>query len=227
MLSLAIVTPMCLAVTPASKQYVDAKVADLKAQIAVIPGVAHPVGSCFGGGVVFYVNTESGSGAQQHGLIAAPTDASASAAWRTGTGNPSGLTTNGTYFTGESNTVALLAAVHPDPPGRNYPAAVAAAGYSTAGDTCAECTPWYLPAQDELATLYAQASSSIALGHSNFWTNCGGVAPVTTPGGGSYWSSTASAPPSTSALVVIFSSGQVAQAASAGSTFHVRSVRAF
>ena len=129
----------------------------------------HPVGSCYGGGVVFYV-TSGG----QHGLIAALSDAASPLAWDT-----TGLavvTTQAQYFTGLANTTTIL---NTSTAG-SFPAAAAASSYATA-ETCSTCTVWYLPAQEELSTLYSQANFSGA----SLWTNCAGTAPSAI-----YWSST-------------------------------------
>lgn len=215
---LSLSASVSLAAKPASTADVDAAAARLQTQIDVlksIPAVAHPVGSCYGGGVVYYVNSDANAPAGQRGLIAAPTDASSGAVWEQG--GTTSITTLKTYFTGESNTNTILATS----PG-TFPAATAAKDYTVAGDTCAECTSWYLPSQNELATLYAQSTSSIALGDTNFWSACGGMTPVSTI----YWSSTQN--DASTAFFVNFLSGFVITAPTGGtSSFRVRAVRAF
>ena len=180
-LILSVIVPASFAGTPATTQYVDGQFTQIQSQINTInsnPAIAHPVGSCYGGGVVYYVNTTPGAGAHQHGLIVAPSNASTGAAWQTG--GPTTIVTASTYFTGESNTSTILRTAG------TFPAATAANDYTVTGDTCAACTSWYLPSQEELATLYAQSVSSIALGNPTFWTKCGGAAPTIN----TYWSST-------------------------------------
>lgn len=217
---LTLITSTTYAANCASKEYVDQQAAGLQAQIntlSTIPAVAHPVGSCYGGGVVYYASTDANAPAGQRGLIAAPTDAqylgSFNITWQQ-TGSTT-VSTKKTYFTGESNTNTILAT--PD----TFPAAIAANSYTVDGDTCTACTSWYLPSQDELVTLYAQSTSSIALGDTTFWSACNG----TTPGSiTNFWSSTQNA--SNTAFSVSFSNGTV-NSSSSSFTFHVRAVRAF
>lgn len=212
---LSLSASVSLAAKPASTADVDAAAARLQTQIDVlksIPAVAHPVGSCYGGGVVYYVNSDANAPAGQRGLIAAPTDASSGAVWEQG--GSTSITTLKTYFTGESNTNTIVNT------SGTFPAATAANNYTVAGDTCAECTSWYLPSQNELATLYAQSTSSIALGDTNFWSACGGMTPV-----GGYWSSTQNNV--SSAFAVFFSNGSVSIQHTAALSFPVRAVRAF
>ena len=200
---LSLSASVSLAAKPASTADVDAAAARLQTQIDTInnvlltqvnalkaqinalntiPAVAHPVGSCFGGGVVYYASSDANAPAGQRGLIAAPTDAlsSSTMAWESGGPTTVTPTPQKTYFTGEANTNAFFSTVG------NFPAASAANSYTSDGDTCTECTSWYLPSQDELATLYAQSTSSIALGNTTFWSACSG----STPASSSYWSST-------------------------------------
>ena len=216
----ATITPICYASSPASKQYIDAQVTSLRAQIASIPGVAHPVGSCYGGGVVYYVNTSS-PGAQQHGLIASPTDANAgnNAAWVSRGILTTIIASGSTYFTGEANTNLILDAINPNI-SLSFPAAIAAVEYNVPGDSCPACTGWYLPSQEELVTLYAQATSSIALGNANFWANCKGTSPQSQ----NYWSSTQRV--SNTAWYVFFQDGSTTSQ-SITRSYYVRSVRAF
>lgn len=211
---------VCMANTPASKTDVDAAAAALQSQIDnlnTIPSVAHPVGSCYGGGVVFYANNDANAPAGQRGLIAAPTDAlsSTTMAWQSGGSTTVTPTPQKTYFTGEVNTNAILSTIG------IFPAASAANSYTVDGDTCTACTSWYLPSQDELATLYAQSTSSIALGNTTFWSACNG----STPGSVSYWSSTQGTLNS-QAFSVSFLTGIVTTSTNS-SNFRVRPVRAF
>lgn len=217
------------AVKPASTADVDAAAAQLQTQINAInevinsiPAVAHPVGSCYGGGVVYYASSDPNAPAGQRGLIAAPTDAqylnSFNIAWQTAPGPT--VNTQKTYFTGESNTDAILGA------GRTFPAAIAANSYTIEGDTCTECTNWYLPSQNEIATLYAQSTSSIALGNTTFWSACNGTTPGSTT---SFWSSTYNTPSSVFAVHFISGSvsGQSNDPGNPANLLHVRAVRAF
>lgn len=236
MLSLS--ASICLAAKPASTADVDAAAARLQAQINTInnvllaqintfraqvsalntiPAVAHPVGSCYGGGVVYYASSDANAPAGQRGLIAAPTDAlsSTTMAWQSGGSTTVIPTPQKTYFTGETNTNAILSTIG------IFPAASAANSYTADGDTCTACTSWYLPSQDELATLYAQSTSSIALGDTTFWSACSG----STPASSSYWSSTQGTLNS-QAFSVNFLTGIVTTSTNS-SNFRVRAVRAF
>lgn len=227
---LSLSASICFAAKPASTADVDAAAARLQTQIDTInnvlltqvnalntiPAVAHPVGSCYGGGVVYYSSSDANAPAGQRGLIAAPTDAqylsSFTMPWQVGSIT---VSTKKTYFTGGSNSNAILAT-----PG-TFPAATAANNYTVDSDTCTECTSWYLPSQDELATLYAQSTSSIALGNTTFWSACNGTAPGAITG---FWSSTQNN--TNTAFAVLFSSGSVLSNPNSNN-FHVRAVRAF
>lgn len=224
---LAFMTLTTYAANPATKEYVNQQAATLQATalglqtqintLSIIPAVAHPVGSCYGGGVVYYSSTDVNAPAGQKGLIAAPTDAlsSTTMAWQSGGSTTVTPTPQKTYFTGETNTNAILSTIG------IFPAASAANSYTVDGDTCTACTAWYLPSQDELATLYAQSTSSIALGNTTFWSACGG----STPGAASYWSSTQGTLNS-QAFSVNFLTGIVTTSTNS-SNFRVRAVRAF
>lgn len=230
-----LITSVAYAANPASKEYVDQKAANLTATgtglqtqintmqtqinaLNAIPAIAHPVGSCYGGGVVYYATSDANAPAGQRGLIAAPTDAQYLSlfimVWQS-TGSTT-VSTKKTYFTGESNTNTIL-----ETPG-TFPAALAANSYTVDGDTCTACTSWYLPSQDELTTLYAQSTSSIALGDTTFWSACGG----STPGLVNYWSSTQGVLNS-QAYSMSFLSGNTQPSSTNTSNFHVRAVRAF
>lgn len=182
---------------------------------SVIP---HPVGSCYGGGVVFYVNKEPNSPAGQQGLIAALQDVpDVQLNW-----DPSGGTevvgTSASYFTGQNNTANILNTVNdtPNPGNKTWPAAQAASAYTTS-DTCPTCTAWYLPSQGELATLYFQSTN-----FKSFWTNPGCTG--TPPNPELYWTSTQFE--SNTAWYVDFNSGRVLYYPTVG-PFSVRTVRAF
>lgn len=219
---LSLSSSVCMAATPASTADVDAAAAVLQTQVDTlnaIPAVAHPVGSCYGGGVVYYVNPNASAPAGQRGLIAALTDApsggpSQTYAWdtdvNTGTGT---VTTSALYFAGLTNTANILNGV-PINPSTKAQAATAANAYNTAS-TCSTCTAWYLPSQDELATLYFQSTNI-----TDFGGACTGYAPTTNI----YWSSTQGS--TTNAWRVSFDTGSVATG-SLTNMFRVRPVRAF
>lgn len=160
--------PVCWASNPASTAYVDKQFAQIQTQIDQIknnPAVAHPVGSCYGGGVVFYVNTTPNAPAGQRGLIAALADVSGGPFYWDTTFNTGTVIAPGTvYFTGAANTAAITAQANP----KRFEAANAAYTYNGGG-----FNDWYLPAQDELMTMYTQAHYSGA----SFWTQCGGTPP--------------------------------------------------
>lgn len=233
---LSLTASIGLAANPASTADVDAAAARLQNQINTInnvlltqlnalntiPAVAHPVGSCYGGGVVYYASSDANAPAGQRGLIAAPTDAqyqgSTTMAWQSGASTTVSPAPQKTYFTGEANTNAILSTIG------TFPAANAANGYTVDGDSCSSCTSWYLPSQDELATLYAQSTSSIALGNTTFWSACNGSTPVAA----TYWSSTQGALNS-QAYSANFLNGSVTTSPTNNppSALRVRAVRAF
>lgn len=177
---------------------------------------ATKVGDCLGGGVVFYVSSDTNAPDGQKGLIAAPTDAdymgSSMMSWQQG--GTTTVSTTKTYFTGETNTNTILAEAG------IFPAATAANAYTVTGDDCTNCTAWYLPSQHEIATLYIQSTSSIALGNTTFWSACNG----TTPALSNFWSSTQNT--ASTVFSVSFLTGIVTSSSNA-STFRVRAVRAF
>jgi hypothetical protein len=211
--SLSLLTSVCAASNPASTAYVDKQFAGIQTQFDAIkanPTVAHPVGSCYGGGVVYYVNTDPTASVGNQGLIAALSDAG-NLIWSNTIFTPT-LAIATTYFTGAANTSYLV---------DNYPssdteAAYAAHNYSGGGES-----DWYLPAQDELMTLYTQWKSKPSL-----FTQCGGTDPST--GTPNYWSSSqfATAMVAGSALYVEFRNGFVGAFPMAFPNL-VRSVRAF
>ena len=146
------------------------------------------VGDCYGGGVVFYVNPNQQAPAGQRGLIAAITDAPATKpsqlyAWDT-TGNTCvgtvtagkcHTTTKRNYFAGAPNTQKIL---NTKTVGQ-WPAATAAATYNGGG-----AKDWYLPSQNESATLYFQSVNMGTFGRrcgflpfslNDYWTSTQGV----------------------------------------------------
>ena len=128
----------------------------------------HPVGSCYGGGVVFYTNGP-------HGLIAALKNASVGGpryAWDSTNHNVA--ITDRVLFSGKTNTTNIIAA---EGGADTAQAARAAASYNGNG-----YTDWYLPARDELTLLYLKTYETSA----SFWSHCGGSSPGIT----TYWSST-------------------------------------
>lgn len=185
--------------------------------------ITHPVGSCYGGGVVFYLNKNPNPPAGQHGLIAALNDASPSDTgliWDpssppVGSGTP--VATQFSDFTGLANMTRILNTPNdiPNPGDRTWPSAEAAKKFITS-ETCPTCTAWYFPSRDELATLYFQSTNV-----SGFWSNpsCKGHIPD-----GVYWSSTQEGP--AMAWAVNFNSGIVVNYPSS-MPFNVRAIRAF
>lgn len=212
------IVPLCFAATPATTQYVDTQVASVQSQIDTInsnPAIAHPVGSCYGDGIVFYTNTTTGAGTDPHGLIVKLADSTngctgggATCVWANST--PVTVTTSPGYFTGQTNTNTIIA---------NYtqPEAASAAYDTTAAADCPTCTNWYLPSQYELYALYAQST----LNGAAFWQNpgCTGTAPGTV---NPYWSSSQVPGLPNTAWIVGFGNGT----ASVGNTTSARPVRA-
>lgn len=210
---LSLSASVCMAHVPATIADVDAAAAVLQTQVNTlnaIPAVAHPVGSCYGGGVVYYVNPDANAPTGERGLIVSLTDAAGTYEWGPNPTAPE-INTSAEYFTGLQNTTTIVEASST----RSFPAANAANAY-TSTQTCDTCTPWYLPAQDELATLYFQSTNV-----TNFGVACGGY---TAPAAAGYWSSTQVAP--SSAWFVGFDFGFVTTAGLTNA-FRVRPVRAF
>lgn len=179
--------PAGMAANPASTAYVDKKIALAKESLVTLinskSSVGPHVGSCYGGGVVFYVNTTPGAPVGQRGLIAALGDAtsgctgspSGTCYWDTLGGNTSTFGATGqTYFSGSTNTTNIITAI-----GTTRAEAANAANTYTDGTYY----DWYLPSQGELAAMFFQALTN---GTGSFWTNCSGTAPSKDL----YWSST-------------------------------------
>ena len=176
--------------------------------------IAHPLGSCYGGGIIFYLNTTPNAPAGQRGLIVALSDAS------TGCNSPTGtcvwditgftaklIAPHRDYFSGAENTKEILKALGES----RAQAAYAASQYKGGG-----YSDWYLPAQKELSELYTQVSST----GENFWTGCGG----SVPSAGSYWSSTQLN--TRVAWGIAFANGNVPYGVTT-SSLGVRAIRAF
>jgi hypothetical protein len=174
---------------------------------------ASSVGTCYGGGIVFYTSNEPNAPAGLRGLIVAINDVSDSQFVFDPSGNTE-VRTSSSYFSGLDNTNNILNTTNnfPNSGDQTWPAAQAASEYSTT-DTCPTCTPWYLPSQDELATLYFQSSNI-----ENFWDACSGSLLS-----GNYWSSTQI---STMAWYVNFDNGLVINYPTVA-PFGVRAIRAF
>ena len=220
-LALSFAVSACFATNPASVAYVDKQIAITKAalvaQINSGSSIAHPVGSCYGGGVVFYVNPDGTAAPGHRGLIMGLSDTPSPVAWDSSSGTAVTGTLPG-YFTGDANTAAILSTNNSTSP-PSWPAADAAVAYNTTpnapcpGETCSN---WYLPSQYELNQLYL-----MAVGVSGFGTNCPGYH---APSGTDYWSSTQY--DANNAWEVAFTIGQVSSIPS-GFTLAVRPVRAF
>jgi hypothetical protein len=179
--------------------------------------IPHPVGSCYGNGIVFYVNKEPHPGPGRRGLIVALKDAySDYAMWGAPLGSVPRIDTFTSYFSGKDNTANIVAAFN------NLPILVAgqiASQYTTPDlNPCPSCTSWYLPSQAELATLHYQSSN-----FNDFWMNqaCKGDSMD-----GGYWSSTQYDLDPNQAWYVNFSSGIVLNQP-ASFPNRIRAIRAF
>ena len=177
------------------------------------PVVPPPVGSCYGGGIVFYLNKAPHAPVGQRGLVVALEDAGNSDYhyWSLSTTE---VSTSVLFFTGESNTQNILNTLPKND--QSLTAAEAADAYNTT-DTSPPFTRWYLPSRDELALLYLQANN-----YKNFWSNpnCMGNPLIQE----TYWSSTQHDP--VTAWYVDFSDGRVIQYPTPGPA-RIRAVRAF
>lgn len=213
---------------PVSMDYVNQQVTAAQAALTELiktSTVTHPVGSCYGGGVVFYVDTSPQAAPGRQGLIAALDDAELSnvslLSWDVANSSWP-VFTDTQYFTGNANTDLILTTI-----GSNAQAAEAAFSYNTVvTETCNTCSKWYLPSQDELMTLFSQADSTPSI-----WTNanCVGNAPTQT----NYWSSTqVYMTPTSNALWVAFNlasgmfNGAVAGAPT-NTLYAVRAIKSF
>jgi hypothetical protein len=148
------------------------------------------IGSSYGGGIVFYVD---GTGA--HGLIAATSDQSSGIPWNNG----SNILIGASSTDGAVNTAAIIAAQ-----GSGTYAASLAHSYTGGG-----YTDWYLPSENELNLLTAQAS--IVGGFLN-----------------TYWSSTEySVLPTYDAVFQYLPGGAEGGVRSKYTYFAVRAIRAF
>ncbi|KTD82781.1 DUF1566 domain-containing protein [Legionella waltersii] len=203
-------TPISTVEAQALIDSVTTRIDALNAQVQSNPAFAHPIGSCYGGGVVFYVNPDATAAPGNQGIIAALTDATGVAVpWSTGGTGPS---TQTGYFGGQLNTV-----------NKSGGAFASATGFNGGG-----FSDWYLPSIFELGTMYSQARLwDSTHGAGNFWTHCAGVA----FSNASYWSSSTSLttanPVPSFAWSINGNTGFVSQATVGVGTALVRAVRAF
>lgn len=206
-------TPISTVEAKALIDSVTTRIDALNAQVQSNPAVAHPIGSCFGGGVVFYVNPNVNAPVGNQGLIAALSDAAGGPfIWSTGT---TGTLNQTGYFGGSANTANAGGG-----------AFAAATGFNGGG-----FADWYLPAIYELGTMYAQASLWDATnGPGNFWSHCGGVSLAAT----NYWSSSSSSntqatvnPVPSFAWQIAANTGFITQQTAGGAVGNVRAIRAF
>ena len=200
----------CFAANPASTNYVDTRIALAKTELAAVinsnPGVAHPVGSCYGGGVVFYVNTTPGAPVGTQGLIAALGDLSSTSSWYTG--NISTIVTSINLFTGASNTDAIV----------NQTYGNTSAAYQAKNYTDGVYHNWYLPSANEIAVL-----ASLNNFNTSLFTHCGGTA---LSSGNSYWSSSQYSDNSNQAFFMNLN-GDVYPADDFNPQYLIRAIRAF
>ena len=127
------------------------------------------IGQSYIGGIVFYID-----GTGNHGLVAAPSDQSASTSWYNGTYK----TTNATgsiVGTGLANTNLITASL-----GVGTYAATICTSLNISG------TGWYLPSKDELSLMYA----NIGPGASGSNANIGGFVSGSIYPYIPYWTST-------------------------------------
>ena len=160
---------------PASKEYVDQLFTAFQKEIDALTPI-YSVGSCYGGGVIFYVNPNPNAAAGQRGLIAALDDLPDTDGY--GWANNSYSTVIGTsnfLFQGLTNSTIILATTG------TFPAAQAATDYVTL-QNCTTCTSWYLPSVGELNTLILQQNlydlsnycgATNLSSDSGYWTSSG------------------------------------------------------
>lgn len=169
------------------------------AQPAESSATAHSIGENYGGGIVFYVDSNG-----QHGLIAAKTDQGTGTAWYGGryTTTSARATEVGT---GSKNTTMIISS---QGPAKSTPyAASVCDNYSVTVDGITY-DDWYLPSKEELNLLYAQR------------TVVGGFTK------NFYWSSTETN--SKYALGLYFLNGDQFPHDKSGSNYsHVRAIRSF
>ncbi|MCB9204625.1 MAG: DUF1566 domain-containing protein [Flavobacteriales bacterium] len=108
----------------------------------------HYIGESYGGGIVFYVYDGG-----QHGLIAAPSHASAAAPWWNNVFRLTGATGDG-IGAGEMNTMLSVSAQHADNPTTGFAARICADYQLTVAGV--KYADWYLPSKEEMDLLYEQ-----------------------------------------------------------------------
>lgn len=207
--------------TPASKEYVDAQIQKLQAQMSMF------IGRYYQGGIVFWLDpTQS----YQHGLIAAIVDqtgnpgSSGGLAWSEATTTTSALGDD--PYQGENSATACASSacntykiLHTS--GTTYPAAQACASYTGGG-----YTDWYLPSLTELNLMWENKGSinQASLAQS------GGAAMATANQANqnlfAYWSSTEVDGNASAAWVVSFLNGYQ-NSSNKSTTLLVRCIRAF
>lgn len=173
----------------------------------------HPIGNCYGDGIVFYVNKAPNAPAKQHGLIVALEDVANSNYFYWDI-SMSAVDTSVLFFSGESNTRNILDTLPKND--ESLSAGEAADAYNTE-DKSPTFTRWHLPSRDELALLYLQSNN-----YPNFWLNSKCMGRELIPE--VYWSSSQHDP--RTAWYVDFSDGRVLQYPSPRPA-RIRAVRAF
>jgi len=118
----------------------------------------HSIGENYGGGIVFYVD-ETG----QHGLIAETTDQSTGIAWNNGVDTVTNAFGSQVY-SGQINTQRIIATQGPG----SY-AASACENYQVPNS--AIYGDWFLPSQNELASLYQQKTVVGGFANSYYWSS--------------------------------------------------------
>lgn len=131
---------MLLAATSCSKEQVNKTLpATTTTNQSAAVNTAHFIGEHFGGGIIFYLNDNTGL----HGLIADSTDLPA-VQWYNGTYTITGITATA-IGTGKSNTTQIV---------RQLGRSVKYAAIECARSKRNGFTDWYLPSRDELSQLY-------------------------------------------------------------------------